>query len=261
MKKFIFGKKKNIYVIDLEKTAAQLEKAKEFVSKLAQDGEKILFVATKKQIRDVVREMAISCKMPYSGDRWVGGFLTNFPTISTRIRKYVELLTKKESGGFEEMSHKDLVRVRRELERMEKNYSGVKDLKDLPGCIFIIDPKREHACVQEAIKIGIPVVALVDTDADPDLMEYPIPGNDDAIKSVRFIASCIAEAIKEGAQKSVDLLKAKQEQEKKDADEKAAKIKIGDKEPDVAKYEDLEEEIVEKGEKEVLKKKLTQKEV
>ncbi|MBD3263558.1 MAG: 30S ribosomal protein S2, partial [Candidatus Omnitrophica bacterium] len=177
MKKFIFGKKKNVYIIDLEKTAQKLEEAKDFLKQKASKDEKILFVGTKKQIRGVVRELASSCQMPYVVERWVGGLLTNFSTVQQRIKKYLNLLEKKEKGDFDKMPSKEVVRLNRELERMEKNYSGVISLEKLPECIYVIDPKKETACIREAIKLSIPVVALIDTDANPDIIDYPIPGN------------------------------------------------------------------------------------
>ncbi|MBD3245419.1 MAG: 30S ribosomal protein S2 [Candidatus Omnitrophica bacterium] len=201
MKKFIFGKKKNIYIIDLEKTADKIEEAKDYLRELAADGKKIMFVSTKKQLRELVREHAESVNMPYVVERWVGGFLTNYSTVRERVRHYVELLEKKEKGDFDRMPGKEKVRLKRELERMKKNYDGVTSLEDLPDCIYVVDPKKEWACIREATKLSIPLVALIDTDANPEVIDYPIPGNDDAIKSVRHITSCLTEAIGEGQEK------------------------------------------------------------
>ena len=198
MKKFIFGKKKNIYIIDLEKTAGKLEEAKDFVREMASKGNKILFVVTKKQLKETIEAQAIRCDMPYVVDRWIGGFLTNFPTIQARMKNYMELTEKREKGEFEKYTTKEVLRINRELEKMEKNYRGVVTLNDLPSCVYIVDPKRETAAVREAKKLGIPIIALVDTDSDPEIIDYPIPGNDDAIKSVNFITSCIVEAVMEG---------------------------------------------------------------
>ena len=200
MKKFIYGKKKNIYIIDLEKTAQKIEEAREFVREVARQGGKVLFVSTKKQLRDTIQEYAINCEMPYVTERWVGGFLTNFSTIKARLKKYSGLREKREKGGFERLPHKEVVMLNKELERMGKRYSGVISMEEFPQCIYIIDPKREIACVREANKLSIPIIALIDTDADPEVIDYPIPGNDDAIKSVRFITSCLVEAIQEGIQ-------------------------------------------------------------
>jgi small subunit ribosomal protein S2 len=244
MEKFIFGKKKNIYIIDLEKTAQKLDEAKEFVKKVAQSGGKILFVGTKRQLREVIKEEAISCNMPYVVERWVGGFLTNFTTIKRRIKEYVELIEKRNKGEFEKMPRKEVVKLNRKIEKMERNYSGVVNLEDLPACIYVVDPKREFACIREANKLSIPIVALIDTDADPEVIDYPIPGNDDAIKSVRYITSSIANSIREGLK------------EEPVAKEREKEI---EEEPDVRKYEDLEEEIVEKEEKERFKRQLQEK--
>jgi small subunit ribosomal protein S2 len=149
MKKFIFGKKKNIYIIDLEKTAEKLEEAKEFAKKIVQNGEKILFVGTKKQLRDLIREQASSCNMPYVVERWVGGLLTNYSTIRSRIKRYLTLLEKRDTGEFDKMSRKEVTRLNREIERMEKIYSGLKKFDKLPACIYVVDPKREIACVKK----------------------------------------------------------------------------------------------------------------
>ncbi|MDP8289851.1 MAG: 30S ribosomal protein S2 [Candidatus Susulua stagnicola] len=204
MKRFIFGKKKNVYIIDLEKTAQKLEEAKEFAKQKAKDGEKILFVSTKKQLRGIVKEFASSCSMPYVSERWVGGLLTNFSTVRRRVDKYLEFLKKRETGGFDIMVKKEVVKINREIERMERSYSGVTSLKGLPGCVFVVDPKKEVACVREVNKLGIPVIALIDTDANPDIIDYPIPGNDDSIKSVKYITSCLIEAINQGLKEALD---------------------------------------------------------
>ncbi|MFA7677152.1 MAG: 30S ribosomal protein S2 [Candidatus Omnitrophota bacterium] len=205
MKRFIFGKKKKVYIIDLEKTAQKLQEAKDFIKEKAQSGEKILFVATKKQLRGVIRELASSCGMPYVVERWVGGLLTNFSTVRNRVNKYIELLDKRQKGDFNTMMKKEVVKLNREIERMEKSYSGVTSLDGLPGCVFVVDPKKEVACVKEVRKLSIPIVALIDTDANPDVIDYPIPGNDDSIKSVKYITSCIAEAVNEGVDKAAEI--------------------------------------------------------
>lgn len=254
MKKFIFGKKKNIYIIDLEKTAQKLDEAKEFVKKIAVEGKKILFVATKKQLRDSVKQEALACNMPYVSERWVGGLLTNFSTIRSRVKRYIMLLDKRQKGEFETMPRKEVTRLRRELERMDKIYSGIISLDELPACIYLVDPKREIACVREANRLAIPIVALIDTDADPDVIDYPIPGNDDAIKSVRYITSSLVEVVKEEARKAAQILKNK--------DEAAAKEQqLKEKDPDIAKYEDLDLEIKEKETKVEPKKRVPRKEV
>lgn len=227
MAKYIFGKKKNIYIINLEKTAQKLEEAKEFVKKVTQRDGKILFVATKKQLRDLIKEQVSLCAMPYVVERWVGGFLTNFPTIRERVKKYKDLMEKRSQGAFEKTPGKELVRLNRMMQRMEKNYSGVINLESLPQCIFVVDPKREIACIREANKLSIPIVALIDTDADPDTIEYPIPGNDDAMKSVKYVILHIVEAIKAGLTTGLtnrEVIDVKQEQTQSQPIEQAAEI-------------------------------------
>ncbi|MCF7872990.1 MAG: 30S ribosomal protein S2 [Candidatus Omnitrophica bacterium] len=200
MQKFIFGRKKNIYIIDLEKTTKMLDQAKEFLKEIAKSGGNILFVGTKRQIRPVIKELATSCDMPYVDQKWVGGLLTNFSTIKKRLQRYLELLKMRENGEFDNIPSKEVVRLNRQISRMDKNYSGLTTLKTLPDCVFVVDPKREKSCVREATKLSIPLVALIDTDADPEEVNYPIPGNDDAIRSVKFIVSSLVEAIDEGRQ-------------------------------------------------------------
>ncbi len=225
MKKFIFGKKKNVYIIDLEKTAQKLEEAREFLKEKAATGQKILFVATKKQLRSLIKELACSCEMPYVTERWVGGLLTNFSTVRSRVNRYLSLLAKKEKGDFGKMVKKEIIRMNREIERMDKNYSGVAALDDLPGCVFVVDPKKEVACVREVSKLSIPIVALIDTDADPDIIDYPIPGNDDSIKSVNYITSHLVEAIKEGKKKIAPSPKPEKAKESEKGNESKSKKK------------------------------------
>jgi small subunit ribosomal protein S2 len=242
MKKFIFGKKKNIYIIDLEKTAQKLEEARQFLKDITSQGGKVLFVSTKKQLRGLIKELAMSCEMPYVCERWVGGFFTNFVTVRERVKKYLTLKEQREEGQFEKLPHKEVVRLNKELERMERIYSGVTSLEDLPQCVYIIDPKREIACVREANRLSIPIVALVDTDADPEVIDYPIPGNDDAIKSVRFITSYLVEGICESFKKA-DI--------KTEKEERLEETKIQSEEH----IEVLEEEIIKKEDKKIVKKK------
>ncbi len=238
MKRFIFGKKKNVYIIDLEKTAQKLQEAKEFAKQKAKDGEKILFVSTKKQLRSVVKELASSCDMPYVAERWVGGLLTNFSTVRRRVEKYLEFLRKRETGGFDIMVKKEVVKINREIERMERSYSGVTSLEGLPSCVFVVDPKKEVACVREVNKLEIPIIALIDTDANPDIIDYPIPGNDDSIKSVKYITSSVVEAINQGlkealeGKKSQEKEKAESAAEEKSAEAPSSEVKTGDETPE-----------------------------
>ena len=245
MSKFIFGKKKNIYIIDLEKTAAKLEEAKNFIAQVVSEGGKILFVSTKPHLKELIEELANSCSMPYMVEKWVGGLLTNFSTIRARVNKYKELLKKRENGEFDKMSSKMVVRLNRELKRMEKSYRGIISLEELPKCLYIVDPKREISAVKEANKLNIPIVALIDTDGDPNLIDYPIPGNDDAIKSVRYITEAIVAIIKEKA---------------KIVEKPIEKVELKEQEPDVEKYQDLEEEMREEdSSKSILRKRMRSK--
>lgn len=231
MKQYIFGKKKNVYIIDLEKTAKKLTEAKDFLSSKAQAGEKILFVATKKQLRGSIKELAQSCNMPYVTERWVGGLLTNFSTVRVRVNRYISLIEKREKNEFEQMSKKEVLRLNREIDRMAKNYSGVVALDGLPGCVCVVDPKKEVACVKEVSKLEIPIVALIDTDANPEIIDYPVPGNDDSIKSVRYIISSLAEAVNSGLAKRDDITAKSTSKEKSE-----------DKSPQPAKEEPKKEE-------------------
>lgn len=228
MKRFIFGKKKNVYIIDLEKTAQKLEEAKDFLKQKAKEDGKILFVATKKQLRSVVRELVIECGVSYVTERWVGGLLTNFSTVRSRINRYLQLIDQREKGQFNKMVKKEVIKINREIERMERSYSGVTALDGLPTCVYVVDPKKEVACVREVSKLGIPIVALIDTDANPDVIDYPIPGNDDSIKSVRYITSHLVEAIKEGQEESRSALKkaTAEKSEKNTATDKDKEEKI-----------------------------------
>jgi len=198
MKKFIFAKKAGIYIIDLEKTAEYLEKAKEFLKELASQNKVVLFVATKKQAQDIIAEAAKRCEMPYVNERWVGGLLTNFQTIKSTLEKFNQLLKDEAEGKIDKLPKKEQVRLKRRLEKMKKYYTGVKDMKDLPDALFIVDPKREELAVKEAKRLNIPIVALIDTNGDPEVIDYPIPGNDDAIKSIKLITDLITESILEG---------------------------------------------------------------
>ncbi|MBU1121310.1 MAG: 30S ribosomal protein S2 [Candidatus Omnitrophota bacterium] len=255
MKKFIFGKKKNVYIIDLEKTAQKLEEAKDFIQQIAQQGGKILFVATKKQLRDLIKEQAISCQMPYVIERWVGGFLTNANTVRVRVRKYAELVEQRDKGQLSKVTKKELVMLNREIDRMHKIYSGVVSLEGLPECIFVVNPKKEVACVREANKLGIPIVALIDTDANPEVVDYPVPGNDDAIKSVRYIVSCLSEAVNQGVKKRKELLEGEKGKENTENSE-GEQLSL-----DVIEEAAVVEEIVEKEKVKEAKHPSQQKEV
>jgi small subunit ribosomal protein S2 len=198
MKRFIFGERNGIYIIDLEQTLGRVERAYEFVRDLVAGGGVILFVGTKKQAQDPVRSYAEKCGMPYVNERWLGGMLTNFDTISKRVNKMLEYERMRDSGEFDAMPKKEALQHLREMEKLERNLGGIRGLSRRPDAIFVLDTKKEHIAVTEANKLGIPVVAVVDTNVDPELVQYPIPGNDDAIRANSLLARVIADAVEEG---------------------------------------------------------------
>ncbi len=198
MKPFIFGSRSGIYVIDLEKTEQQLLAACAFVEDLAAKGHQVLLVGTKKQAKAVLEDQAARCGMPYVVTRWLGGTLTNFHTIKRNIDRLLELRKQRQEGYFDRLSKKDAKRLERQLEKLEVHYCGLAGLERLPACLYVIDPKREQNAVHEANRLKIPVVAICDTNADPDLIAYSIPGNDDAIRSIRLITSLVVDSILAG---------------------------------------------------------------
>ncbi|HEX2040683.1 MAG TPA: 30S ribosomal protein S2, partial [Acidimicrobiales bacterium] len=183
MKRFIFGERNGIYIIDLHQTLQGIEKAYAFVRDLVADGGTILFVGTKKQTQDPVARYAAQCGMPYINERWLGGMLTNFATISGRVKKMQEYERMRAAGDFEAMPKKEALILSRELEKLQRNLGGIRGMSRLPEAVFVIDTKKEHIAVTEANKLGVPIVAVVDTNCDPDVIDYVIPGNDDAIRA------------------------------------------------------------------------------
>ena len=198
MKRFIFGERNGIYIIDLEQTLGRVERAYDYVRDLVAGGGVILFVGTKKQAQDPVRSYAEKCGMPYVNERWLGGMLTNFDTISKRVGKMLEYERMRDSGEFEAMPKKEALLLTREMEKLQRNLGGLRGMTRKPDAIFVLDTKKEHIAVTEANKLGIPVVAVVDTNVDPELVQYPIPGNDDAIRANSLLARVIADAVEEG---------------------------------------------------------------
>jgi small subunit ribosomal protein S2 len=198
MKRFIYGERNGIYIIDLQQTLQRIEKAYTFTRDLVADGGEVLFIGTKKQAQDPIREAAIGCGMPYINERWLGGMLTNFSTISGRVKKMQEYQRMRAVGDFEAMPKKEALMVSRELEKLERNLGGIRDMARLPDAVFIIDTKKEHIGVVEANKLKIPVVAVVDTNCDPDVIDFVIPGNDDAIRAGTLMCRIISDAVKEG---------------------------------------------------------------
>ncbi len=200
MAPYIFTERNGIYIIDLQKTVRKLEEAYMFVRDLSAEGKEVLFVGTKKQAQDSIREEAVRAGAHYVNARWLGGMLTNFRTIRGRIARLAQLKAMEEDGTFDLLPKKEVVKLNHEIEKLEKFMGGIKEMKKIPGALFIVDPRKEKIAVAEAKKLGIPVVAIVDTNCNPDEVDYVIPGNDDAIRAVKLIASCMANAIIEGRQ-------------------------------------------------------------
>ena len=198
MKRFIFGDRNGIYIIDLQQTLERIEAAYTFVRDLVAKGGTVLFIGTKKQAQDPIMGYAEKCGMPYINERWLGGMLTNFETIHKRVQKMQEYERMKASGEFEAMPKKEALLLGRELEKLQKNLGGIRHMTRLPDVVFVLDTKKEHIAVTEANKLKLPVVAVVDTNVDPDLVQYPIPGNDDAIRANDLMTKVIAEAVLEG---------------------------------------------------------------
>ena len=198
MKRFIHGDKAGIHIVDLRQTLAHLERAYVFIRDLVAGGGMVLFIGTKKQAQDSVQSYAERCNMPYVNERWQGGMLTNFHTIAKRIAKMKQYQRMRDSGEFDAMPKKEALLLERELTKLERNLGGIRDMMEPPGAVFILDTKKEYIAVTEARKLGVPIVAVVDTNCDPDLVDYAIPGNDDAIRSGRLMARVISDAVLEG---------------------------------------------------------------
>ncbi len=200
MAPYIFTERNGIYIIDLQKTVKKIDEAYSFMREVGESGKPVLFVGTKKQAQGAIKDEALRCGMYYVNQRWLGGMLTNWKTISTRIKRLNDIKAMEEDGTFEKLSKREVLTLQRELERLEKFLGGIKDMKGMPGAIFVVDPKKEKIAVKEARTLGIPVVGIVDTNCDPDDVDYIIPANDDAIRAVKLIASSMADAIIEGKQ-------------------------------------------------------------
>ena len=198
MAEYIFTERNGIYIIDLQKTVRKLEEAYNFIRELSENGESVLFVGTKKQAQDSVREEAERAGAYFVNARWLGGMMTNFTTIRHRIDRLRQLRAMEEDGTFDLLPKKEVIKLKLEIEKLEKFMGGIKDMKKLPGALFIVDPRKERIAVAEAKKLGIPIVAIVDTNCDPDEIDYVIPGNDDAIRAVKLISATMANAIIEG---------------------------------------------------------------
>ena len=201
MAPYIFTERNGIYIIDLQKTVKKVDEAYEFIKEVAAEGKDILFVGTKKQAQEAIEEEAIRSNMHFVNNRWLGGMLTNFKTIKTRINRLEALKAMEEDGTFEVLPKKEVIKLKGEMEKLEKNLGGIKNLDaNNIGAIFVVDPRKENIAIQEAHRLGIPVVGIVDTNCDPDELDFPIPGNDDAIRAVKLITGAMATAIIEGRQ-------------------------------------------------------------
>jgi len=220
MKRFIFGQRSGIYIIDLEKTAECLNTARDFARDAAAKGGRVLFVGTKKQAQIIVEEEAVRSEMFYVKNRWLGGLLTNFETVRKSIDRISEIERMKENGVWDNLKKKEIAQLLKEKEKLVRNLGGIREMTRLPDVVFIVDPKREEIAIKEAHKLGIPIIAIVDTNCNPDFIDYPIPGNDDALKSIRFVTSLVCDSIIEGRNefKTSDAIKKKAKaQEKADA--------------------------------------------
>ncbi len=198
MARYIFTERNGIYIIDLQKTVKKLEEAYSFIRDISVEGKPVLFVGTKKQAQDSVKEEAERAGAYYVNARWLGGMMTNFSTIRRRVSRLQQLRAMEEDGTFDLLPKKEVIKLRLEIEKLEKFLGGIKEMKQLPGALFIVDPRKERIAVAEAKKLGIPIVAIVDTNCDPDEIDYVIPGNDDAIRAVKLISATMANAIIEG---------------------------------------------------------------
>ena len=198
MAEYIFTERNGIYIIDLQKTVKKLDEAYNFIKELAMDGKNVLFVGTKKQAQDSIKEEAERAGAYFVNARWLGGMLTNFSTIRKRIARLKQLRAMQEDGTFDLLPKKEVIKLNLEIDRLEKFLGGIKDMSEMPGALFVVDPRKEKIAVAEAKKLGIPVVAIVDTNCDPDEVDFVIPGNDDAIRAVKLIAGAMADAIIEG---------------------------------------------------------------
>jgi small subunit ribosomal protein S2 len=198
MRRYIYAERSGIYIVDLERTLEAVERAYEFVRDLSRAGGTVLFVGTKKQAQDIVAEQAARVQMPFVNTRWLGGMLTNFQTIHGRLLRLKELREMERSGAFEFLPKKEVLRLRHEKEKLERNLGGIQDMERRPDAIYVVDTKKEHIAVTEANKLGIPIIAIVDTNCDPDEVTHVIPGNDDAIRAIALVTTIIAEAIAEG---------------------------------------------------------------
>ncbi len=228
MKKFIFGERSGIYIIDLEKTKDRLSIAQDFVHSLAAKGGTVLFVGTKKQAKDVVAQVAQKAAMPYIVNRWMGGLLTNFETVRKSLDKLRRIEKMEEDGIVDNLKKKEIARLNKEKSKLLRDLGGIREMHQLPQAVFVIDSKREEIAIREAVKLNIPIIALLDTNCDPDNIDYPIPGNDDALKSIRYISTMIADSLIQGRK---EFMEAREVQKKIDISEPVAETENGEPSP------------------------------
>ncbi len=221
MKKYIFTSRNDIYILNLEQTVELIDKAYAFVKSVVEDGKSILFVGTKKQAKDAIIEEAQKCGQFYVGSRWLGGTLTNFKTIRARVEHLNKLNQMEKTGEFDLLPKKEVLKLKAERDKLEENLGGIKEMRTLPGALFVVDPNKEYIAVREARSLGIPIVGLVDTNCDPDTVDYVIPGNDDAIRAVKLIAGAMAYAVIEAKEGEEGLQKVREADEKANATENA----------------------------------------
>ena len=221
MARFIFTERNGIYIIDLQKTVKKIEEAYDFVREVAETGKPILFVGTKKQAQDSIKEEAERSGMYFVNERWLGGMLTNHKTIKTRIDRLRKLEKMQEDGTFDVLPKKEVIKLMAEKEKLEKYLGGIKDMPELPGALFVVDPRKERIAIKEAQKLGIPVVGIVDTNCDPDELDFPIPGNDDAIRAVKLIAGAMSQAIIEAKQGAIEVTSSEAAEETVEVTEEA----------------------------------------
>ena len=217
MAPYIYTERNGIYIIDFQKSVGKVDEAYDAVFDIAEQGGTILFVGTKKQAQDAIKQEAERCGMYYVNERWLGGMLTNFKTIESRIARLKEIEAMAEDGTFDVLPKKEVTNLKKELEKLQKNLGGIKDMGRIPDAIFIVDPKKERICVQEAHALGIPLIGIADTNCDPDELDYVIPGNDDAIRAVKLIVGKMADAVIEAKQGTVDVDNAEEVEENEEA--------------------------------------------
>ena len=217
MAPYIYTERNGIYIIDLQKSVGKVDEAYDAVFDIAEQGGTILFVGTKKQAQDAIKQEAERCGMYYVNERWLGGMLTNFKTIESRIARLKEIEAMEEDGTFDVLPKKEVTNLKKELEKLQKNIGGIKDMGRIPDAIFVVDPKKERICVQEAHALGIPLIGIADTNCDPDELDYVIPGNDDAIRAVKLIVGKMADAVIEAKQGTVDVDNVEEVEENEEA--------------------------------------------